>query len=234
MLHARTFLFALIMSLAAQSKMHASQISKKQDQLNNELLRITAMTCAEDDVKCAEIALLKGANVNARDGSGETILIKATQKNRRHLVKFLLETQPTIDINLSDNLKKTALSHAIKKVYNTAQFANHDIIPAPFYATQDILKMLVQHGGEFDIDANTSDADIDQIHPMFEGAFQDASGICEQREKARAAYEHEVTNQLDPYIPVKDLNNIINEYAKMNIVQFVHMQKQAELQAAQK
>ena len=79
-----------------------------QSALNDELLRASC----EGDIAVVQRTLADGANVNARDENGITVLMSAVFFNNTEVVKLLLAVEG-IDVNARDNDGSTALMLAV-------------------------------------------------------------------------------------------------------------------------
>lgn len=205
------YFLALFISFSCENILYAAQSN------NNLLLNSPCIINNKHAIKQAEIALSRGVDVNVQDMYGNTTLHKATCRNQYALIQLLIDTQPHLNVNLENKGGNKPLDLAFRHRH-----------PQELKKAEQIIKLLAS------LDATPGvNFQLNDIPKQLQNTYHAGIQICEQRKKERAAYEQEVANHLDKHI-IKDLNNIIGEYNKMNILQFVHMQKEQEQKTEEK
>ncbi|AYP74187.1 ankyrin repeat protein [Fowlpox virus] len=106
----------------------------------------------QGDLSIAKLLLERGADIEAKDENGYTILFNAAKKGKTHLVKFLLE----YGANTKSSTNNTLMMHAVtsKKISTVKCIINHDkellnpdsIIPALCNSDTKMLRFLIESG----------------------------------------------------------------------------------------
>ena len=116
-----------------------------------------------EDGKLAEVraALAGGEDVDSKNSFGETALMRAVWYKHNSIVKLLLD-QPAVDVNVKDNIGRTALHCAVlsnnaegarmlllHKDFNSANVTDNNGNTALMFAVEDgneeVLRELVDH-----------------------------------------------------------------------------------------
>lgn len=232
MLHIRTSLFAFLTVFLVQH-MHAAQIAQTKSVVEN-YAKLEEYT-SQNDLDGAQKFIETIVDINAQAlYTQETILMKAIKYGNRMGVKLLL-ARADIKVNSTNSDGETPLQIAMQEcLYKISLATPDDIIET----RHNIIKQLGAQGAVFDINKFRIVDSIAMMDNIPECAllktYYDGLVQCDSIKKEYAAYEQAVAHQLNEHIPVKDLNNIMNEYAKMNIVDFALTHKQNELQNQQK
>jgi ankyrin repeat protein len=95
--------------------------------------------------------LQKGADINARSVSGQSVLMRATDQGNNDVVQFLI--QNGADVNLTDNLGFGALTKAVVK---------DDL---------DTVKYFVKQGAKMDVESNNG------VTPLMTAAYYGSSKV---------------------------------------------------------
>ena len=115
--------------------------------------------CEQGNLAGVRAALARGEDVNSKDGNNTTGLMWAVKQKHNSIVRLLLE-QPTLDLNCSDGVGRTALHWAFNNVEAVRMLladprlttANHydwgdqtPVMYAMILNRMDVLRELVAH-----------------------------------------------------------------------------------------
>ncbi|QRM15421.1 ankyrin repeat protein [Mudlarkpox virus] len=106
----------------------------------------------QGDLSMAKLLLERGANIEAKDDNGYTVLFNAAKKGKTHLVKFLLEHGADIKSSTNNTLMMYAVTS--RKISTVKCIINHDIellnadsiIPALCNSDTKMLRFLIESG----------------------------------------------------------------------------------------
>lgn len=244
--------FTFFISLAVQNKLHASQahVETKNTAIQAEIdahhkkmaERLIYAPFESAGYYHVQDALKFGIDVNAQDENGNTVLINTAKQVKLDILKLLIESRPDLDVNLASHNGETPIEYALRGLYQNlngdkknVNLAIIELLVASNAIYPDLGNIHGLHSLHNFGDKNWYCKDAlwpqdEWYHAMFyteaKLAYEAGRKICEQRKQKQTSYEQEVAHQLQQHIPVKNLNSIIADYSKMNILQFVHFEKQ--------
>lgn len=176
-------------------------------------------------------------DINQRDKTGNTVLHIAVNFPKPLMLELLLEKRKDLDINRCNSSGFTALEEALN-VY--IQNSTPDYPDTHIYITEakNKISLLSSFGAVLDTQkfehrfaeyawaGEERNQAIRNLKKEVLQTYQSGRTIAEQHKKEQAAYKLEIADQLQEHIPVRDLNNIVIDYAKMSLLEFIHLQKQ--------